>query len=193
MKFSPFIISLIFFLSGCAITPEQKFNRAIKKASETAFTQRPALYRNLLEKGDINQAAYDTWMQGWEKENKEIQEINRNRKIAAEKERAAHEKWLRSLTPAQRMEMARREQEMQYNAAMQQAQFEQNRQAARAAGARMVIDNMARQQEINAYNARTQALSNPQQINVNHSGAINLNHQNRNMVRPVNIYPTYGY
>ena len=35
--------------------------------------------------------------------------------------------------------------------------------------------NLQRQQEINAYNQRTQVLSQPQQINLNHSGTINHN------------------
>jgi hypothetical protein len=35
--------------------------------------------------------------------------------------------------------------------------------------------DMQRQQEINAYNARTNDLSRPQQLNINHSGTINHN------------------
>ena len=60
------------------------------------------------------------------------------------------------------------------------ANFAANMQAAAA--------NINRQNEINAYNARTQALSQPQRINVHHSGYIN-----HNVTGTIYHSPYYGY
>ena len=193
--FSLIILSII--LSGCVTTPEQKFNKAMQMASKTNFEDRPALYQRLLKQGYLEQAAYDTWMEGWHDQKRQMDIESQKRRAAMKRQQAEYTKWLNSLTPAQKREMQLREQEIQLRQAqlqMDAQNLQQQRRLATANALQNMAGNMQRQQEVNAYNARTQVMSQPQQINVNHSGNININHGGGSRFPSVQpYYDRYGY
>jgi hypothetical protein len=68
-----------------------------------------------------------------------------------------------------------RERELQHQQDMIAFQAEQQRRANIQSAVQGFSNSLQHQQEINAYNARTNALSQPQQLNLNHSGTINHN------------------
>ena len=124
-------------------------------------------------------------MDGWNKENaeRERQRIALHKK--AEQQRREHARWLASLTPAQRLDLEMREREIQAQYAQMHFQQQQQRQAAIQGALYNFQQNLQQQQQINAYNARTDVLAQPQQVNVYQSGTINHN---------VRVAPNfYGY
>jgi hypothetical protein len=50
------------------MTEKQRFIFALELANKTSFSERPALFFELQKKGYLQQAAYETWMKGWNEE-----------------------------------------------------------------------------------------------------------------------------
>lgn len=170
-------MALIVLLSGCATTPEQKQAAAFKVASKTPFENCPALYQKQLSQGLITQSTYTAWMQSWNKENAKLQQQLQAQKRASERRQREYDSWLASLTPAQRLDLAMRERELKARYDQMQLQQQLQRNAAFQAGLYDIQQAWQQQQYINAYNARTQVLSQPRNVNVNHSGYINVYNQ----------------
>lgn len=166
MKYLIVAVSIV-ILASCAVTPEIRFNKALKKANQTAFAERPALYNQLLKRGDINEATYNEWMKGWKENKKALDErmlqIEKEQRKASEKARREWE----SMTPAQRNQILLQQQQM----ALLQQQMEWERQQAQTQARRNAINTMReslymmQQQNTPAYNPYP-PLNNPTTINV---------------------------
>lgn len=178
MKFSTLCtVAMAAVLLGCATTPEQKLAKAFKVAAKTPFDQCPVLYKQQLAQGLITESTYKSWMDAWNKENVRVQvQVNAQRRLA-ERRQNEYDRMLASLTPAQRLDLAMRERELKARYDQMNLQQQQQRNAAIAAGLYDIQQTWQQQQCINAYNARTQVLSQPRNVNVNHSGYINVYHQ----------------
>lgn len=185
---------LALFLSACATTPEAKLKQAYKRAQKSRFDELPSLYVQLEKEGKITPETRKDWTDAWAVQNKERQA----KALAYQKEQKRLEeqrrRWLASLTPAQRMDLEMRERELQQRERAIAWQAEQQRQERVRAAWQNVSDsfqqaseNIQRQQELNAYNQRTRALSQPQTLNING----NINHNVNGTI--YHRYPTYGY
>lgn len=176
-----FLLTASLFLGACATTPEGKLKQAYKRAAKTPFDQLPALYVQLEREEKITQATRKAWADTWGVDNKKREAYRiaweRGQKRQAEQKR----RWWASLTPAQRFDLEMREREMQQRQSQIVWQAEQQRQANAQAAFSNLQQNLQRQDEVNAYNERTRALSQP--VNVHHSGTINQNVNGR-----INIY-----
>ena len=177
MKTLSILITIIAAVSfvGCATTPEAKLNQAYKRAKKTPFEQLPALYVKLEQEEKITTATREHWTEAWnvanKKHQKEIAAHEKEQQRLADKRRREWE----SLTPAQRYNLEMRERELQQQQDMIAFQAEQQRRANIQSAIQGFSNSLQHQQEINAYNARTNALAQPQQLNLNHSGTINHN------------------
>jgi hypothetical protein len=175
------------FLSSCATTPEAKLKQAYKRAAKTSFDQLPNLYAQLEKEGKIDSLTRKSWTDAWAIQNKKQQEqvaaYEKEQRRLAEKRRREWE----SLTPAQRYDIELREREFQQQQSMMAFQAEQQRRANFQAALQNFSDSMQRQQELNAYNARTNALSQPVNVNVNG----NINHNINGTI--YHKYPNNGY
>jgi len=204
---SAFLLAAALFLSACATTPEARVERAKRYILKQPFEQWPSFYAKYEKNGTIPPEVRKRWMDAWTVENnkraadriareKEIQkrieaQQREERRLAAERKRM----W-DSLTPAQKLDFEMRQQQMAQQAAIlaqQQAnmqyQMEAQRRANIAAAFQNMSQNLQNQQMINAYNQRTQVLSQPVNVNVNG----NINHTfNRGYVQP-RYTPYYGY
>jgi len=173
------LIFTLLFIMGCSTTPEQKFESALNRANQTSFDDRPALYRKQLNRGLISQATFDNWMSGWKAQDEERKKVEEARRIVARKEawrqQREYDRWMASLTPAQKLDLEMRQREIQAQQAQMMYAQQRDRQEAVQNSLNNLQQSLQRQQEINAYNSRTQALSQPQNINVYHGGAINHN------------------
>lgn len=205
--FAVFLLAAALFLSACATTPEARVERAKRNILKQPFEQWPSLYAKYEKNGTISPEMRKQWMEAWTAENnkrvaariareKEIQkrieaQQREERRLAAERKRM----W-DSLTPAQKLDFEMRQQQMAQQAAIlaqQQANMEYQMEAQRRANIAAAFQNMSQnlqnQQMINAYNQRTQVLSQPVNVNVNG----NINHTfNRGYVAPL-YTPYYGY
>jgi hypothetical protein len=179
---------------GCALTPEQKVERAKANLASMPFSQWPSMYEKLEAEGVITPACRQQWMEAWNTENAKREKT----RVAREKEArdliAEQKRLWNSLTPAQKLDFKLRQQELENQSALlaqQQAnmayQLEANRRANTAAalayfanGIQQAGNNfqnsMQNYQMINAYENRTRALSQPVNVNVNG----NINHTFRN-------------
>ena len=193
-------------LSGCVNTPEAKQERAFKIAKKTSFEQRPALYAKLEREGQITPEVRQQWDAAWTTKEKLLREqqiaydkemhrqqvaSDRQQKKEAEEQRRM---WA-SLSPRQRLDFQMREREMQQQESImqrQQSMMNQRAEQQRIANQQSIYqnfsDNLRRQQEIDAYNSRTRAMTQP--MNVNVSGTIN---QNINQNIKGTIYHRYPY
>jgi hypothetical protein len=186
--------------SACAMTPEARVERAKRYILKQPFEQWPSLYAKYENNGTISPEVRKQWMESWTVENnkrtaariaqeKEIQkrieaQQREERRLAAERQRM----W-DSLTPAQKLDFHLRQQELE----QQQANLAFQAEAQRRANVANALNNMSQalqnQQMINAYDRRTQALSQPVNVNVNG----NINHTfNPNYVQPF-YTPRYSY
>jgi hypothetical protein len=198
----PSVLSLAaaVLLSACATTPEARVERAKRYILKQPFEQWPSLYAKYENNGTISPEVRKQWMESWTVENnkrtaariareKEIQkrieaQQREERRLAAERQRI----W-NSLTPAQKMDFQLRQQELAQQQANMAFQAESQRRANIAAAFQNMSQNIQNQQMINAYNQRTQVLSQPVNVNVNG----NINHTfNRGYIQPL-YTPSYGY
>ncbi len=174
-------------LSACATTPEAKLKQAYKRAQKSRFDELPSLYVQLEKEGKITPEIRKDWTDAWDVQNKERQ----TKALAYQKEQKRLEdqrrRWLASLTPAQRMDLEMRERELQQRQQAIVWQAEQQRQERVRAAWQNVSDSMQRQQDLNAYNERTRALSQPRTLNING----NINHNLNGTI--YHRYPSYGY
>lgn len=195
------------FLCACATTPEARVEQAKRHILKQPFEQWPTLYAKYERDGIITPEIRKVWMESWTTENnkrvaariayeKEVQKQiearkREERRLAAERKRI----W-DSLTPAQKLDFEMRQRELaqqQAFLAQQQANMDYQIQAQRQANIAAAFQNMSQnfqnQQMINAYNQRTQVMSQP--VNVNLNG--NINHTfNRGYIQPA-YTPYYGY
>jgi len=194
-------------LTACATTPVARVERAKRYILKQPFELWPSLYAKYEKNGTIPPEVRKQWMDAWTVENNKREEA----RIAREKEmqkkiEAQHREERRlaaerkrmwdSLTPAQKLDFEMRQQQMAQQAAIlaqQQAnmqyQMEAQRRANIAAAFQNMSQNLQNQQMINAYNQRTQVLSQPVNVNVNG----NINHTfNRGYAQPL-YTPYYGY
>lgn len=202
-----FFVALATFLCACTTTPEARVERAKRYILKQPFEQWPALYAKYERDGIITPEIRKVWMESWTTENnkrvaariayeKEVQKQiearkSEERRLAAERKRI----W-DSLTPAQKLDFEIRQQELaqqQAFLAQQHAnmdyQIRAQRQANIAAAFQNMSQNLQNQQMINAYNQRTQVMSQPVNVNVNG----NINHTfNRGYTQPL-YTPSYGY
>ncbi len=208
MSINTSILALITLvsLSGCVNTPEAKQERAFKIAKKTSFEQRPALYAKLEREGQITPEVRQQWDAAWSSKDKQLREqqiaydkeVQRQQVAYAKQRKKQAEEQSRmwaSLSPRERLdfqmrerEMQQRESVMQQQQSMMSQQAEQQRRADRQAIYQSFSDNLQRQQEINAYNARTSAMTQPTNVNVNATINHNIN-QNVNGT----IYHRYPY
>lgn len=201
------LLAAALFLSACATTPGARVAQAKRHIVKQPFEQWPSLYAKYEKNGTITPEVRKQWMDAWTAENnkriadrvareKEMQkrieaQQREERRLAAERKRM----W-DSLTPAQKLDFELRQQELAQQSAIlaqQQAnmnyQMEAQRRANIAAAFQNMSQNLQNQQMINAYNQRTQALSQP--VNVNVRG--NINHTfNPGYTQPA-YTPYYGY
>jgi hypothetical protein len=197
---SVLILAAAVLLSACATTPEARVERAKRYILKQPFEQWPSLYAKYENNGTISPEVRKQWMESWTAENnkrtaariareKEIQkrieaQQREERRLAAERQRI----W-NSLTPAQKMDFQLRQQELAQQQANMAFQAESQRRANIAAAFQNMSQNIQNQQMINAYNQRTQVLSQPVNVNVNG----NINHTfNPGYVQPL-YTPYYGY
>jgi hypothetical protein len=202
-----FVLVAAVLFSACATTPEARVERAKRYILKQPFEQWPSLYAKYEKNGTIPPEVRKQWMEAWTIENnkrvadriareKEIQkrieaQQREERRLAAERKRM----W-DSLTPAQKLDFEMRQQQMAQQAAIlaqQQAnmqfQMEAQRRANIAAALNNMSQNLQNQQMINAYNQRTQVMSQPVNVNVNG----NINHTfNPSYIQPM-YTPRYGY
>ena len=202
-----FLVASAALLCACATTPEARVERAKRYILKQPFEQWPSLYAKYERDGTITPEIRKVWMESWTTENnkrvaariayeKEVQkqieaQKREERRLAAERKRI----W-DSLTPAQKLDFEMRQQELaqqQAFLAQQQAnmdyQIRAQRQANIAAAFQNLSQNLQNQQMINAYNQRTQVMSQPVNVNVNG----NINHTfNRGYTQPL-YTPYYGY
>jgi hypothetical protein len=187
-----FLTVLLFF--GCAITPQQKVDRAKADIVSRPFSEWPSIYEKLENQGIITPNCRYQWMEAWKIENakreKERQaREKKEREIAAEQERL----W-NSLTPAQKLHFKLRLQELENQRALlaqQQANMAYQAEADRRANTAAALacfangiqqagnnyqNSIQNYQMINAYENRTRALSQPVDVNLNG----NINHTFRN-------------
>ncbi len=177
MKYSTLCtVAVTIALFGCATTPEQKLAKAFKVAAKTPFDRCPALYKQQLAQGLISESTYKSWMDAWNKENARVQQLLIGIRRDEERKRREYNRMLASLTPVQRLDLAMRERELKARYDQMNLQQQQQRNAAIAAGLYDIQQTWQQQQYINAYNARTQVLSQPRTINVNNSGSIDVYH-----------------
>ena len=178
---------LALLVSACATTPEAKLKQAYKRAQKSSFYDLPALYLQLEKEEKITPETRKDWTDAWDVQNKERQA----NELAFQKEQKRLEeqqrRWLASLTPAQRMDLEMRERELQQQQQAFVWQAEQQRQERVRAAWQSVSDNIQRQQDLNAYNERTRALSQPRTLNING----NINHNIKGTI--YHRYPSYGY
>ncbi len=190
LKFSKMIskaANFIFcgFLCACALTPEAKLARAYKRVSKAPFSQWPAIYVQLEKEGYITPATRENWQKVWEKYQKKLEETRiadakaqEAARIAAEKayQKAQEERrrWWNSLTPGQQMQYEMQQQQMAFQAQQQREQMISQAYQLQQANMQATFQNLQQgiqqQQNIDAYNRRTQVLSQP--VNVQHSGYI---------------------
>jgi hypothetical protein len=181
-------VGLIFF--GCALTPEQKVERAKADIASRPFSEWPYLYEKLENEGVISSACRQQWMVAWNAENAKREKA----RLAYEKEAkqliAEQKRLWNSLTPAQKLDFQMRQQELENQRALiaqQQANLAYQAEAdrnARIAAAFAYLGNgiqqagnnyqntMQNYQMINAYENRTRVLSQPVDVNLNG----NINH-----------------
>jgi hypothetical protein len=195
------------FLCACATTPEARVEQAKRHILKQPFEQWPTLYAKYERDGIITPEIRKVWMESWTTEKnkrvaariayeKEVQKQiearkREERRLAAERKRI----W-DSLTPAQKLDFEMRQRELaqqQAFLAQQQANMDYQIQAQRQANIAAAFQNMSQnfqnQQMINAYNQRTQVMSQPVNVNVNG----NINHTfNRGYIQPA-YTPYYGY
>ena len=196
-------LSLLIF-AGCATTPEAKIERVRKQVAKRPFNEWPALYEKFERKGDITPLVRKQWTEAWAIENKKREAAriafeNEARKARAEQEKeqrrlaAERKRMWDSLTPAQKMDFELRQQQLAQQQAMmaqQQANMAYQAEAQRRANVAAALSNfqqsLQNQEMINAYNQRTQVLSQPVNVNVNG----NINHTlNRGYTQP--LYTPY--
>ena len=179
MKTLSILITIIAAVSfvGCATTPEAKLKQAYKRAKKTPFEQLPALYVKLEQEEKITSSTREHWTEAWNVANKkhqqEIAAHKKEQQRLADKRRREWE----ALTPAQRYNLEMRERELQQQQDMIAFQAEQQRRANIQSAVQGFSDSLQHQQEINAYNARTDALSRPLNVNVNGNINHNVNHR----------------
>ena len=160
-------------LTGCANTPEAKIERVRKYVSKRPFNEWPAIYEQLERKGDITPLVRKQWTDAWGIEKKK-QEVARIAYEKEQKRQAAEAKRIwDSLTPAQKMDYTLRQQQIAQQQAYMLYQAEAQRRANVSAAISNFQQSMQNQQMINAYQQRTQVLSQPVDVNLN--GNINHN------------------
>lgn len=193
-KYSPTVLLsgfLSLFFCGCALTPEQKVERAKSDITSRPFSEWPSMYENLEKEGIISSECRQEWMAAWNAEN-----ANREKaRLAQEKEAlkliAEQKRLWNSLTPAQKLDFEMRQRELENQRALlvqQQANLQYQAEAdrnARMAAALAYLGNgiqqagqnyqntMQNYEMMRAYENRTRALSQP--VNVNLNGNINHN------------------
>jgi len=201
------LMTAALFLSACATTPEARVAQAKRQILKQPFDQWPSLYAKYENNGTITPEVRKQWMDAWTVENnkrtaeeiawrKEKQkqmdsQLREERRLIAERKRM----W-NSLTPAQKLEFEMRQREMAQQSAIlaqQQANMNYHIEAQRRANIAAAFQNMSQtlqnQQMINAYNQRTQVMSQPVNVNVNG----NINHTfNRGYIQPL-YTPYYGH
>jgi hypothetical protein len=183
---------LMFF--GCALTPEQKVERAKADLALMPFSQWPSMYEKLEAKGVITPTCRQQWMEAWNAENAKREKARLAREKEARELIAEQKRLWNSLTPAQKLDFKLRQQELENQSAIlaqQRAnmayQVESERRANTAAalahfanGIQQAGNNFQNSiqnyQMINAYENRTRVLSQP--VNVNLNG--NINHTFKN-------------
>ena len=177
------------FLTGCANTPEAKIERVRKYVSKRPFNEWPAIYEQLERKGDITPLVRKQWTDAWVIEKKK-QEVVRIAYEKEQKRQAAEAKRMwDSLTPAQKMDFELRQQQLAQQQAYMAYQAEAQRRANVAAAVSNFQQSLQNQQMINAYDRRTQVMSQPVNVNVNG----NVNHTlNQGYPQPY-FAPSYGY
>ena len=175
-------LSLVIFV-GCATTPEAKIERVRKQVAKRPFNEWPALYEKFERKGDITPLVRKQWTEAWAIENKKREAArialeNEARKARAEQEKeqrrlaAERKRMWDSLTPAQKMDFELRQQQLAQQQANMAYQAEAQRRANVAAAMSNFQQSLQNQQMINAYDRRTQVMSQPVDVNVNG----NINH-----------------
>jgi hypothetical protein len=192
-------LSLLIF-AGCATTPEAKIERVRKQVAKRPFNEWPALYEKFERKGDITPLVRKQWTEAWAIENKKREAAriafeNEARKARAEREKeqrrlaAERKRMWDSLTPAQKMDFELRQQQLAQQQANMAYQAEAQRRANVAAAMSNFQQSLQNQQMINAYDRRTQVMSQPVNVNVNG----NVNHTfNQGYPQPY-FAPSYGY
>lgn len=175
-------LSLLIF-AGCATTPEAKIERVRKQVAKKPFNEWPALYEKFERKGDITPLVRKQWTEAWDIENKKREAARIALENEARKARDKQEKEQRrlaaerkrmwdSLTPAQKMDFELRQQQLAQQQANMAYQAEAQRRANVAAAMSNFQQSLQNQQMINAYDRRTQVMSQPVDVNVNG----NINH-----------------
>jgi hypothetical protein len=176
------VLSLLIF-AGCATTPEAKIERVRKQVAKRPFNEWPALYEKFEKKGDITPLVRKQWTEAWAIENKKREAARIALENEARKARDKQEKEQRrlaaerkrmwdSLTPAQKMDFELRQQQLAQQQANMAYQAEAQRRANVAAAMSNFQQSLQNQQMINAYDRRTQVMSQPVDVNVNG----NINH-----------------
>jgi hypothetical protein len=160
--------SVAFALAGCATTDQQKVDRASRLTQKTPFSEIPALWAKLERQGQLPPAVRKTWMAQWEQQKAQHDKVGAAYRRQINSDIQAERRMLASMSPAQRAEHQRREAEVELmgrQLAMQQSEYAAVRRQAAAANFANTLQN---QQMINAYNQRTQTLSQPVNVNVYH-------------------------
>ena len=150
------LLGITFLLCSCApLTPQQKYARALGRASKTDFSAQPALYATLRDRGDITPSQYNDWMQQWMGEAEHRKRIRTERELAFQKEQARARREWESMTPYQRKQIEAQQQAI----AIQQQQFAWQQQQAREAEVERALQNVPkvsrRQADMNQQDAQS--------------------------------------
>ncbi len=151
-----FLFCLTF--GACAFSPEARLARAKAQLQAKPFEERPAFLDLLEKKGAITPESKVQLLSEWKAENKR-----------KEQDRVAAQKLWDSLTPAQKIDYTLRLKALQ----QQQEIFERQ---ARMQDAAIGLGMIQNGQMLDAYRQRTQALSNPINVNVNSGGSQPFNY-----------------
>jgi hypothetical protein len=139
---------LLLFCVSCATTPEQRYLRGVDRANKTPFWDKPALYEKLLRTGDINKEQYNVWIEGWRKEQANIEKQQKQEAKRRADELAKQKREWESLTPYQRKQILMEQERL----AMEQQMFYQEQENAdalqRQARQAAVLDALQRSAEI---------------------------------------------
>ena len=159
--------SLILFLGGCATGHDKKDNYTRWRISSTPFEKRPTLYAQLENDGSVTPAKHQQLLAQWEVQKPvwEREQKEKAAKVIAEqkedeerlKEEEQRARYLASLTPEQRQDLALRERADEADARVvetqrrvQEAQIALDSIHAQEAAVQAAIDTMPRQKTYNS-------------------------------------------